>query len=319
MDHQASQSGRRSGANGTPTISALVTSFDSERRIEECLRSLLWCDELLLVDSFSTDDTVNIAQSVTQGMVGTRIVQHEYLGAAAQKNWALPQLDGDWVLIFDSDEVCTPELRDEILAIVRGDQGEANAYNIHRKTYFLGKHIRYSGWQNDKVARLFRRGTARYPNRRVHARLITDGPAPLLRNSMVHYMVDSMSEYVARTLKYSRWGAAQAFRDDKKVGPIALLVRPSYRFIRTYLLQLGFLDGLHGLAFCMLQAAGSFCKWATLWGWRVNEQRGATLDLPKFEDGFGERSNNDPATTSWEPNTSPRIEQPAASPRSGTN
>jgi glycosyltransferase involved in cell wall biosynthesis len=289
-------------------VSALVTSFNSERRIGECLQALLWCDEILLVDSYSTDSTLEIAASFP----GVRVIQHEYLGGAAQKNWAIPRVRGDWVLIFDSDEVCTPDLRDEIQALLQAGATH-NAYTIHRRVYFLGKRIRFSGWKNDKVARLFRKGTARYEDRRVHARLLTDGPAPQLENSMLHYMVDSLSEYVTRTLKYSRWNAAQAFRDGKRSSAASIIISPAYRLIRTYFIQFGFLDGLHGLVFCMLQAAGSFCKWATLWGWRINEKRGGLLDLPKFEDGFGDQSYNEPVPASWEPNVSPPVEEAASS------
>ncbi len=307
MDQERLRSDQPGVAHGR-TVSALVTSFNSERRLGACLAGLSWCDEILLIDSFSTDSTLEIAA----GFPGVRVVQHEYLGGAAQKNWALPRLRGDWILIFDSDEVCTTELRDEILTLLK--EGAAhNAYTIHRRVYFLGKRIRFSGWKNDKVTRLFRRGTARYENRRVHARLITDGPAPRLDNSMLHYMVDSVSEYVTRTLKYSRWGAAQAFRDGKRVGTASLLIRPTYRLLRTYVLQFGFLDGVHGLLFCMLQAVGSFCKWATLWGYRVNEGRGARLDLPKFADGFGDRSHNNPVAALGEPSEYPRGEQRASS------
>ncbi len=311
MDHQKPQSGRPRGAS-VPTVSALVTSFNSERRIGQCLRGLLWCDEILVVDSFSTDATLKIAR----GLPGVRVIQHEYLGGAAQKNWAMSRLRGDWILIFDSDEVCTPELRDEILTLLKNGAAY-NAYTVHRRMYFLNKRIRFSGWKNDKLTRLFRKGTARYQDRRVHARLITDGPAPQLENSMLHYMVDSVSEYVSRTLKYSRWGAAQAFRDGKRVGVASIVVRPAYRLLRTYVIQAGFLDGLRGLVFCMIQATGSFCKWATLWGWRVDEERGRLPDLPKFEDGFGDRSHNDLDPATWEPKITPPVEQPASS-RSAT-
>ena len=245
---------------GGPTVSAIVTSFNSERRIAQCLEALTWCDEILLVDSYSNDSTLDIATRIP----GVRVIQHEYLGGSAQKNWAIPRVCGDWILIFDSDEVCTPELRDEIQDLLRGG-ASYNAYAIHRKMYFLDKRIRFSGWKNDKCARLFRKGTAHYENRRVHARLITEGPAPRLNNSMLHYMVDSLSEYVTRTIKYSRWNAAQAFRDGKQIGIASILICPTYRLIRTYFIQFGFLDGLHGLIFCMLQAVGSFCKCATLW------------------------------------------------------
>lgn len=267
-----------------PKISALVTCFNAEYRIEGCLESLSWCDSILVVDSHSTDRTVEIAESLER----VRIEQRTYYGGAAQKNWALRHVGGDWVLILDSDEVCTPELRTEIQALLLGEPRHA-VYQINRRTYFLGKRIRFSGWQHDRVARLFRRGTGRYEDRRVHASLAFDGRAPVLKNPMDHYMVDSLPEYVERTGKYAHWGAAQAYREGRRMTVLDLLVRPFYRFLRTYLLQFGVLDGLRGLMFTMIQATGSFQKVFILLGWQLNEARGIRpTDLPEFEDGFEE-------------------------------
>lgn len=262
-----------------PTITALITCYNEEKRIGSCIESLLWCDEILVVDSFSSDATVERARAFPK----VQLIQHAYYGGAAQKNWAMQHVRTDWLLIFDSDEVCRPGLAAEIKALLV-ERPEHSAYTIHRDVYFLGKRIRYSGWQNDRVARLFKTGTARYADRRVHARLLTDGPAPMLEHSMDHFMVDSLDEYIRRTAKYSYWGAAQAYRDGVRAGWYQVLVRPAYRFLRTYLLQLGVLDGMRGLVFCMLQAAGTYMKWATLWGWQVNEQRGVRPTLPEFDD-----------------------------------
>lgn len=269
-----------------PTIAALITSFNEERHIAACIESLLWCDSILVVDSYSTDRTVEIAN----GFDKVTVLEHHYdYGAAAQKNWAIGRLEGDWVLILDSDERCLPELREEIQALLLEGPSH-NAYQILRRMYFLGRRIRFSGWQNDKVTRLFRKGTARHENRRVHARLLIEGSAPLLDNPMDHYMVDSVAQHARRVTIYSYWGAAQAYREGKRIGVPGLLVRPLYRFIRMYFLQLGFLDGVYGLMFTLMQAAGSFHSAVSLWGWRRNEARGIPpTDLPEFEDGF-ERS-----------------------------
>jgi glycosyltransferase involved in cell wall biosynthesis len=269
-----------------PTISALITCFNEERRIPACIEGLSWCDEILVVDSHSTDRTVEIARSYPK----VELIQHKYFGGAAQKNWAMERVKCDWVLIFDADEVCTPELKKEIQAILL-EGPRHNGYHIHRCMYFLGKRIRFSGWQHDKVARLFKRGTARYQDRRVHSRLMTDGPAPLLKNSMDHFMVDSLAEYIKRTANYSYLGAAQNYRDGRRARWNNLTIGPSYRFVRTFFIQFGFLDGWRGLVFCVLQAAGSFFKWATLWSWQINEARGIPPDLPEFEDGYGSRKS----------------------------
>lgn len=260
-------------------VSAIVTTFNEEANIAGCLDSLQWCDEILVVDSFSKDRTPEIV-----GRYGSvRFVQRTYFGSAAQKNWAMDEVLHDWILIFDADERCTPALREEIETLLaRGP--DHNAYTINRRAYFLGRRIRFSGWQNDRVVRLVKRGTARYPNRRVHADMDTLGPAPVLKNSMEHYMVDSLDEYIPRIMKYSVWGAAQMWREGRRSGATEVFGRSVWRFLRTYFLQLGILDGMVGLVFCMLQAFGTYMKWSLLWGWRVNAKRGREPDLPAFDE-----------------------------------
>lgn len=262
-----------------PRVSAIVTTFNEEANIAGCIESLLWCDEILVVDSFSTDRTPEIARRYDK----VRFVQRTYYGSASQKNWAMDQVAHDWILIYDADERCTPALQREMETIL-AEGPRFDAYTITRRCYFLDKVIRFSGWQHDRVVRLVRKGTARYPNRRVHADMITDGPASVLKNPMIHYMVETLDEYIPRILKYSFWGAAQAWRDGKRSGFFQVWGRSCWRFFRTYVLQGGVFDGMHGLVFCMLQAFGTYMKWSILWGWHVNAARGRQPDLPPFDD-----------------------------------
>jgi glycosyltransferase involved in cell wall biosynthesis len=260
-------------------ISAIVTTFNEEANIAGCIESLLWCDEILVVDSFSTDRT----PEVVRGYGKARFYQRTYFGSASQKNWAMDQVTNEWILIFDADERCTPALQKEIQdLLVIGPRQEA--YTIRRRVYFLDHRIRFSGWQHDQVVRLVRNGSARYPNRRVHADMVTRGAAPLLHNPMEHYMADSLDEYIRRIEKYSFWGAAQNWREGKKSGFVQVFGRSVWRFFRTYIFQLGILDGMHGLVFCMLQAYGTYLKWALLWGWRLNAARGRMPPLPIFDE-----------------------------------
>jgi glycosyltransferase involved in cell wall biosynthesis len=262
-----------------PAISAIITTLNEEQHIGECIESLLWCDEILVVDSFSTDRTAEICRSYEK----VRFHQRTYYGSAAQKNWAMDQVKNEWILIFDADERCTPALQKEIQDLLaRG--ASHDAYTIRRRVYFMNRVIRFSGWQHDRVVRLVRRGTARYPNRRVHADMITRGPAPELKNPMMHYMADSLDEYSRRIEKYSFWGASQNWREGRKSGFAEIFGRSVWRFLRTYIFQLGILDGLHGLVFCMLQSYGTYLKWALLWGWHVNAARGRMPALPEFDE-----------------------------------
>ena len=262
-----------------PQISVVVTTFNEEANIAACLDSLLWCDEILVVDSYSTDRTAEIVQSYE----GVTLHQRTYFGSAAQKNWAMDKTKHEWTLIFDADERCTPALRDEIEALLASGP-RFEAYTIRRRVYFLGKIIRFSGWQHDQVIRLLKKGAGRYPNRRVHADMKTRGLAPLLRKRMDHYMVEDFHSYVLRIVKYSHWGASQGWRDGRRPGLPEVLGRSLWRFLRTYFLQLGILDGMRGLVFCMLQAYGTYLKWSILWSWRINEARGIQPGLPEFDE-----------------------------------
>jgi len=263
-----------------PTVSGVITSFNEEHNIADCIESLDWCDEIIVVDSFSTDRTPEIAQSYDK----VRFFQRTYFGAGAQKNWAMRHVSHEWIFLLDSDERCTPALREEIGAIL-AEGPQYDAYMMNRDVYLLGKRIRYSGWQHDQVARLFRKGSAYYENRRVHSVLHTTGETPVLQNTIEHHMVDrSFDEYAFRLAKYGYWNAAQCWRDGDRTSALEVLFRPLWRFVRTYFLQLGILDGSRGVVFCLLQSYSTYMKFAILWGWQTNENRGIPPILPEFDE-----------------------------------
>ena len=264
-------------------MSGVITSFNEEHNIADCIESLSWCDEIILVDSFSTDSTPEIAQRYDK----VRFFQRTYFGAGAQKNWAMQHVEGDWIFLLDSDERCTPQLRDEVLEIL-ADGSEHSAYMMNRNVYILGKRIRFSGWQHDRVARLFRKGAAYYENRRVHSVLHTTGETPILANAIEHFMVErSFDEYAFRLAKYGYWNAAQCWRDGERTSALEVLLRPIWRFLRTYILQLGILDGALGIVFCLLQSYSTYMKFAILWGWQKNDARGIPPKLPEFDEDEG--------------------------------
>jgi glycosyltransferase involved in cell wall biosynthesis len=280
MAAEEKQEPQSEGGMDRPRISAIVTCFNEEHNIADCVESLLWCDELIVVDSYSEDRTPEIVKSFEK----VKFFQRTYYGAGAQKNWALQKVTHDWIFILDADERCTPELKEEIEELLASEP-KASAYMMNRRVFFLGKQIRYSGWQRDRVARLFRKGTAYYENRRVHSLLRTQGETPILKSKIDHHMVDRDFEtYAFRLAKYGLWGAAQCWRDGERVIPTDIALRPIWRFIRTYILQRGILDGSRGLIFCLLQAYGTYVKFAILWGWEVNQKRGIEPKLPDFDD-----------------------------------
>ncbi len=263
---------------GRLPLSVIITTYNEEVNIAECIESAIWADEILVVDSHSTDRTTEIAARYP-----VQILQREYYGSAAQKNWSLERVTHDWVLILDADERVSEPLAKEILRLlIEGPR--LNGFYIRRLNIVLGKLIRHSGWSTDRVIRFFNRNFGRYPNRRVHADLEVEGPTPVLVHPLSHYTFRSLEQYLEKLLNYAEWGAAQGFREGRSAGFLEIAGRPAWRFIRSYFLQLGILDGWHGLVVCSLQAFGVFLKYARLWEYRVRERLGEEIVLPAFDE-----------------------------------
>jgi glycosyltransferase involved in cell wall biosynthesis len=250
-----------------PPLSVIVPTFNEEATLRDCLESVRFADEILVVDSFSTDATVGIAREH-----GARVLQHEYVYSARQKNWAIPQAAHPWVLLVDSDERVTPDLRDEILALL-ASAPRHDGYWILRANHFLGRRIRHCGWGTDKVIRLFRRDVARYEDREVHAEIALPGPLPVLRHTLEHHSFRSFGQYWNKLQIYSEWGAAQLYKEGRRAGALQIFGRPVVRFVKMYVVRLGFLEGLHGLVLSMLGAFTVYLKYARLW--EMNVLKGA--------------------------------------------
>jgi glycosyltransferase involved in cell wall biosynthesis len=262
-----------------PALTAIITTLNEEINVRDCLASVAFADRILVVDSFSTDRTVEIAREVPR----VEVFQREYFGSAAQKNWAMDQVETPWLLIVDADERIPEKLAREIEALIEKNPPEDHFY-IRRENVFVDRVIRHSGWSTDKVVRLIRRGTARYPNRRVHADLAAEGPTPTLLSPMTHFTCRSLSHYLEKLHRYAAWGAADAYRQGRRAGLAELLFRPAWRFARMYVVQGGFLDGLHGLLLCALQSWGVFLKWAQVWEWRRFSRNGWPVELPAYDE-----------------------------------
>ncbi len=243
----------------TARLSAIIPAYNEEEMIRKCLESVRWADEIFVVDSFSRDRTVEIAREF-----GARVVQHEYVNSATQKNWAIPLAAHPWVLLVDADERVTPQLRDEIREILASEP-HADGFWIRRLNHFLGRPMRHCGWETDKVIRLFRRDAARYEDREVHAEIDLPGDLPVLKNPLLHYSFRSFSQYWRKMQLYSDWGASQLRREGRRAGWISIALRPFLRFFKMYVVRLGFLDGIHGLVLCFLAAFTVFLKYAKLW------------------------------------------------------
>ena len=260
---------RLSMTSSTPPrtkITALLPTCNEQANIADCIASVQWADEVFVVDSFSDDSTPELARSA-----GARVVQHEYVNSATQKNWSIPQCTHPWVLIVDSDERVTPELRDEILGILEADARKDAAppmdgYRVWRLNHFLGRRVRYCGWQNDRCLRLFRRDLGRYQDRQVHADvMISSGRVGRLRGRLLHYTFTSFDQYMRKFDRYTTQAAGDRAQTTETVRWYHLTLRPAGRFLKQYLLKLGFLDGMTGLVLCQLAAFSVFLKYAKLY------------------------------------------------------
>jgi glycosyltransferase involved in cell wall biosynthesis len=240
-------------------LSVLVTTFNEAENLPACLDSVRWAEDVLVVDSGSTDATAAIARAF-----GTRWLEHPYESAARQKNWALPFLRHPWVLILDADERVSAELAAEIRAVVAAD-GPEDGYFLHRTSRFLGREIRHCGWDRDDILRLVRAGRGRYDDRMVHEELQLEGHAGKLRGPLRHDTVRSLRDYLDKLDRYTARGAADLRRAGRRPAWTALVLRPPARFLRMYLLQRGFLDGIHGLLLCTLAAFSVWLKYARLY------------------------------------------------------
>jgi len=239
-------------------LSVLVTTFNEAENLPACLEGVRWADEIIVVDSGSSDATGDIARSY-----GARVIEHAYESAARQKNWALPLTSHPWVLILDADERVPPSLAAEIRAVIARD-GPADGYFLRRRSFFLQREIRHCGWGRDRVLRLFRRGRASYDDRWVHEALQLDGRAAALSTPLLHLTYRTLEDYLDKIRRYSVRGAADLRARGRRPSWFSTLVRPPARFVRMYILQAGFLDGAHGLILCLLTAYSVWLKYAQL-------------------------------------------------------
>ena len=264
-------------------VTAIIHTLDEIDYIEDCIRSVEWADEIYLVDSFSTDGTVEL---VRQKFPRVRIEQRQYLGAASQKNYAIDRAAHDWIVVIDADERVTPKLRDQILRTLEGPL-DRWAYSVGRRNFILGKEVRYSGLQRDRVTRLFHRLHARYPNKRVHADLLVDGEAGRLSGKMDHLYVRSFDHMIAKMTRYGNWAAAQMFIDGRTAGAFDVISHPLGKFFRDYFLNLGILDGARGAISVGMHVYYTFWKYAKLWELTQLKRMGKPVPLPKLDEGEG--------------------------------
>ena len=242
------------------SISVILIAKNEENNIRECLSTVRWVNEIVVVDAGSSDSTVSIAKEFTEN-----IFVRPWEGYGAAKNFALSQASSEWVLWLDADERVTDSLKEEIQQVLAsGDHGIV-AYTVPRKANFLGRWILHCGWYPARVTRLFKRGKGKFTESRVHERLEIDGVQRDLHSDLLHYTDPSLSHYYDKFNKYTSL-AAEELADEKLPFSVAqVTLRPVWTFFRMYFIRLGFLDGIPGFILCALSASYVFVKYAKLW------------------------------------------------------
>lgn len=240
-------------------IGAVLITRNESANVGPCLDSVAFCDERVVVDSFSSDDTVERACEKAE-----HVYRREFIHHANQKNWAVDQLDTEWVLVIDADERVPEELAREIRSCV-----ESNAHAgwwLYRRNAFFGRFISGAGWGRDRVLRLYRRDRGRYDDRLVHEEVSLDAgsTAGKCENRLLHFSYTEWGSTFERLLSYSRSGAGERARRGQRGSVGAVLLKPPGRFFREYFLSAGWRDGLHGLVLCQWSAVGIFVREARL-------------------------------------------------------
>jgi glycosyltransferase involved in cell wall biosynthesis len=243
-----------------PLLSVLLPTYNCSRPVRATLESVKWADEIFVVDSFSADETLDICRAY-----GARIVQHEYINSATQKNWALPQCSYEWVLQMDSDETLAEGLREEIEQAIESAPPEVQAFRIPRKNFFGGSWLKYGGNYPDYQKRLFRRDKGRWIDRQVHAHVQVPGRVGTLRHALVHEDWPTLAKPLGNLDRYTRYEATELHKQGKRFHWYDLVFRPWAAFLYRYLWLQGFRDGWRGFIFAVYMAIYVFLSRAKLW------------------------------------------------------
>ncbi len=246
-------------------LTAIIPAGNEIHNIEAVIASVNFADEILVVDSLSTDGTYEKAKELD-----VKVIRREYQYSASQKNWAIPQATHEWILLVDADERVTPELKEEIIEVLKDPQDNIVAYWIGRNNHFMGERVKYSGWRNDSVIRLFKRDYCKYQDKHVHAEIIANGDIGRLKQRFYHNTYITFDKYIEKMNRYAWWQAKDYDKKTGKLTPYHFVIKPFWGFFKHYILQSGFRDGVVGLTIGYIQGYVIFMRYVKLWLLRKN-------------------------------------------------
>ena len=239
-------------------VSIVIVTKNEEANIEAALDSVKDAAEIVVIDSFSSDRTVEICRKYTD-----KVFRKEWEGFARQKQAAVDLAAGPWVFILDADERFTPELKAEVINAIK--ENRHDGFYVPRKNFFMGRLIKHGGWSPDYTLRLFRKNAGRVEDREVHEKVVVNGSAAYLKNPLVHYTYNSVSDYLKRMDSYSTLAAKELKKTGVAPNALDFLIRPPFTFIKMFFFRLGFLDGRYGLVLAVLYSYYTFLKYAKTW------------------------------------------------------
>lgn len=241
-------------------ISALMITYNEVNHIENVIKDIGFADEIIVIDSHSTDGTFEKLSE----MENVKVISRKFLNFADQRNFAIDQANCEWIFFIDADERLAPESQKEIVETVKKDNG-VDAFKIQRKFLFNNKVLRFSGLQTDRVFRLFKKGITKYrEDKLVHELLDFKGKFKVLKHEMLHYSFSDYESYKQKTEHYGILKAQELLKKGKRPNWFHFYIKPTYKFLTNYIFRLGFLDGKEGYTICTLNAYGVFYRYKVL-------------------------------------------------------
>jgi glycosyltransferase involved in cell wall biosynthesis len=271
-------------------LTVLIPALNNAGSIVTLLNDVKWADEILVVDSFSADDTMRLCSEL-----GARVIQHRYENSAKQKNWAIPQCSHPWVLLIDTDERLSTAMQEEIQSILKkGIPEGVDAYRVARQTMFLGRWMKVMNLWPDYQTRLFRKSVGRYEEKEVHADVRVPGRVATLTTSLIHNATPTLSKQINLLDRYSTYQALELRKQGRYFRSFDLIVRPVGAFVYLYVLRLGFTEGIRGLFIAFHTMAFSFFTYAKLWEHEMSEGPTNVIDTALTP---SEPASRQPSTT----------------------